>query len=161
MWQDSSVEREPVLSVTDASDLLDLEERGWMRLQDAFATIAKERFEDIGVTPEWSAKDVTHHIAYWLEDAANALEAMREGTWEPVIETDDYVEATNQAEGRRSKTISPGEVRVYLVESRDRLRFELGAMSEVDGEAAEWFEEAAHMHYEEHSADLEAFGSSG
>jgi len=37
----------------------------------------------VGVTPEWSAKDLLAHLAYWERVAAEQVRALNAGTWSP------------------------------------------------------------------------------
>lgn len=140
-----------------AEALLALEEAAWTRLQRSFDAIGGDAFDQVGVTPEWSAKDVAHHVAYWQEDSIRALERMRAGTWEAEEDDRDEIERTNVEEGERSKQMGDDEVRGALTRSRVLLRQELAALPQVDDDAAEWFEEVAHVHYEDHLPGLFAF----
>ena len=140
-----------------AATLLALEEAAWVRLQEAFDAIGGDAFDQVGVTPEWSAKDVAHHIAFWQGDSIRTLERIRAGTWRPVDEDRDEIERINLVEGERSKRMGDDEVRGELTRSRVELRRQLAILAQVDDEAAEWFEEVAHVHYEDHLPDLLAF----
>src|SRR5258708_27899578 len=45
----------------------------------------------VGVTPDWSAKDLLAHLAYWERTAAEQVRALDAGTWSPKKRTREEV----------------------------------------------------------------------
>src|SRR5712691_11207484 len=52
-------------------------------LLSRFGSLGDEQMLAVGVTPEWSAKDLLAHLAYWERAAAEQVQALNAGTWSP------------------------------------------------------------------------------
>ena len=50
----------------------------------------------VGVTPDWSAKDLLAHLAYWERAAAEQVRALDAGTWSPKKRTQEEVLRINR-----------------------------------------------------------------
>ncbi len=146
---------------------LHLENKQWEAL---LAQIGEARMDQVGVTEQWSIKDVIAHLAGWRRRTVARLQAARRGEREPVLpwpahlQTDDEVNAWLY-EANRGRS-----VRDVLDDSRQvfhQLMAAVDAFSEA--ELAEshrfpWMEGQplsagaffAHFH-EEHESDMRAW----
>jgi hypothetical protein len=52
-------------------------------LLSRFDSLSDEQMLAVGVTPDWSAKDLLAHLAYWERAAAEQVRALDAGTWSP------------------------------------------------------------------------------
>ena len=59
------------------------ESRIFEELLSRFDSLGDEQMLAVGVTPEWSAKDLLAHLAYWERAAAEQVRALNAGTWSP------------------------------------------------------------------------------
>ena len=57
------------------------ESRIFEELLSRFDSLGDEQMLAVGVTPEWSAKDLLAHLAYWERVAAEQVRALNAGTW--------------------------------------------------------------------------------
>src|SRR4029079_1389541 len=100
----------------DLEGLLTADATAWRELNDVFAGIPRDRFEEPTVTPEgWSPKDVMFHIGAWLAEAARQLHSVREGTSRP---QEDTVEELNSAWFALSRTLDVPTARAELESAR-------------------------------------------
>ena len=142
----------------DVGRLLREEETAWVRLQQIFAAVPAERFEEPTLTPDgWSAKDVMFHVAGWLADCARVLEQIREGTFDRAAEDALVSVAINREWFELSRTMDPPTVRAEFEASRLKARECFATLPEVTSDAWEWFEESGPIHYREHGNGLEAW----
>jgi hypothetical protein len=142
----------------DGARLLREEQDAGDALWRCFERIPDGRIEEPTLTPEgWSPKDAMFHVAGWMEDCAQQLERMREGSFDATEETRDTIERQNQAWFEISRTMSPVEVRAGFTAARDRMIEAFGALPEITPEAVEWFEESGALHYAKHVEDLQGF----
>ena len=140
----------------DRDELLKREDESWMALVDAFAGISDERREEPGVVPGWSVKDLVWHCGYWARYVGDVLRRMDAGTPEP--EDVDW-DALNASVAEESKVMTWDEVITGAEEGRMHARSALQAMSEVSDKAAEEFSDETFDHYDEHRAEIAAFGA--
>src|SRR5712691_9564357 len=77
-------------------------------LLSRFGSRGDEQMLAVGVTPEWSAKDLLAHLAYWERAAAEQVQALNAGTWSPkkwtreeVLRINREVAKANRATPRR------------------------------------------------------------
>jgi hypothetical protein len=77
--------------------MLALEEsRIFEELLSRFDSIGDEQMLAVGVTPDWSAKDLLAHLAYWERAAAQQVRALDAGTWSPKKRTREQVLRINR-----------------------------------------------------------------
>jgi hypothetical protein len=136
-------------------ELLLEEDAAWQELHDLLHRVNDELFERPGLTDEgWSIKDVAWHIACWCAYAADALEQIRQGTYE---DAPLDVEALNREWFEVSRTLDPRTVHAELAATRTKMLAEWHAVRELTPMAIEWFEESGHLHYREHTPDIVSF----
>jgi len=111
-----------------------------------------------GVVPGWSVKDLVWHCGYWADYVGDVLERISAGQPEP---PDQDWDALNRMVADDGKAKSWDEVVVAAELGRDRARQALIAMPEVTDAAASEFTDETFDHYEEHTAEIVAFGSAG
>ncbi|MBI3648446.1 MAG: hypothetical protein HY240_06835 [Actinobacteria bacterium] len=95
-----------------------------------------------------------YHLAAWMDDCADQLEAMRLGTFAGRVDTKAWIDEQNRLQFVRSREIEAGVVRGYLDRSRVRMLEAWRLLPEVTAEAWEWFEESGPLHYRKHLEDL-------
>ncbi len=113
-----------------------------------------------GVNAEgWAVRDLMWHVAFWCSDAARALHAMRDGTFDRDREPQgqEQVDPVNERELERSRRMKGEDVRTELHRNRSAMLEGFGALPELTADAAEWFEESGALHYAEHTPDLRAW----
>jgi hypothetical protein len=140
----------------DLDELLKREDEAWSGLVDAFAGISDERREEPGVVPGWSVKDLVWHCGYWARYVGDVLHRMDAGTPEP--EDVDW-DALNASVAEESKLMTWDEVITGAEGGRMHARSALQAMSELTDKAAEEFSDETFDHYDEHRAEIAAFGA--
>ncbi len=140
----------------DRDELLRREDEAWSALVDAFAGMSDQRRDEPGVVPGWSVKDLVWHCGYWARFVGDVLKRMQAGTPEP--EDIDW-DALNATVAEESKMMTWDEVVTGAEEGRMHARSALQAMSQVTDKAAEEFSDETFDHYEEHRAEIAAFGA--
>jgi len=135
-------------------ELIREEDAGWAELHSLLDKLSFEDMERIGVTPEWSVKDLVGHLACWWAEAASQLERISMGTY--TSEKLD-VDAMNARFYEAMKDLDMPTVFAELHAARNKALEELGALPELTPEAEEWFAESGPLHYREHLPELRAF----
>lgn len=136
--------------------LLEREATAWRDLEAAFAAVPPDRRGFEGVVPGWSTHDLLWHCAYWAADAGESLERLRRGDPEPQEAIDDdALVADVLAEGR---AMSWDEALARTELNRERVRAALSTFDDLPDEAVTLFTEETFEHYEEHAAEIRAFG---
>jgi hypothetical protein len=139
----------------DMRELLDAEAAGWREIQHAFGEIPSESFESPGLTSDgWSAKVALYHLAAWMDDCGEQLEALRAGTFEARVDTVPSIDERKRRQSERSLTIPADEVRSLADRARDRMRSALQRLPALTADAVEWFEESGSLHYRKHVEDV-------
>jgi hypothetical protein len=139
----------------DPRELLQAEAVGWRDLQHAFGRIPPEAFETPGLTPDgWSAKVALYHVAAWMNDCGEQLEAMSAGTFDGRVDTVSWIEEQNRRQFERSRGIPADDVRSFADRARGRMRAALLGLPALAPDAVEWFEESGALHYRKHARDL-------
>jgi hypothetical protein len=72
------------------------ESRIFEELLSRFDSLGDEQMLAVGVTPDWSAKDLLAHLAYWERAAAQQVRALDAGTWSPKKRTREQVLRINR-----------------------------------------------------------------
>ena len=140
----------------DREALLGREDEAWAAFSKAFIEIPEDRRDVEGVVPGWSDKDLVWHCGYWADYVGDVLERISAGQPEP---PDQDWDALNRMVADDGKAKSWDEVAVAAELGRDRARQALIAMAEVTDAAASEFTDETFDHYEEHTAEIVAFGS--
>jgi hypothetical protein len=138
----------------DREGSLTREEEAWLEFANALAAVPPQRRDVEGVVPGWSTHDLVWHCAYWADHAADVLERIHGGDPDP--EDTDLPEAEILARGR---SMSWDEVIRKAEESRERVRAALSAFDDPPELALRWFRDDTFDHYQEHAAQIRAFGS--
>jgi Mycothiol maleylpyruvate isomerase N-terminal domain len=139
----------------DPDRLLDEEDRGWLRITEAFGDVPPDRFEATTLNDAgWSPKDAMFHIAVWMEEAATVLRRIAAGTHR---EGDLDVDRMNEEWLEAGRGADDDIVRLRFAKGRVAMRQAFESLPAVDAVAWEWFEESGPRHYEEHLPDLLAF----
>jgi hypothetical protein len=60
----------------------------------------------VGVTPDWSAKDLLAHLAYWERAAAEQVRALDAGTWSPKRRTREEALRINREVAKANRATS-------------------------------------------------------
>jgi uncharacterized damage-inducible protein DinB len=139
------------------TEYLEREAASWAAFEAALTRIPRERWAEEGVVPGWSVNDLLWHVAGWADRCAENLERMRDGESLPVEETDEQVEAMNEAFAAAAKGMDADAVWTGLVAARGLACRRFEELDEADPTAVEWFVGETYEHYEEHQADLERF----
>lgn len=129
----------------------------WTEFEQALSAIEPERWEEEGVLPGWTVKDLVWHVAGWVQECAGHLEEMRRGTFEEPEDNDELTDARNAAFAEAARRMDVTEVRDGLARVRALARERWEALPVVDDAAIEWFEGETYEHYEEHLPDLRRF----
>ena len=72
------------------------EGRIFEELLSRFDSLGDEQMLAVGVTPDWSAKDLLAHLAYWERAAAEQVRALGAGTWSPKKRTREEILRINR-----------------------------------------------------------------
>jgi len=72
------------------------ESRIFEELLSRFDSLGDEQILAVDVTPDWSAKDLLAHLAYWERAAAEQVRALDAGTWSPKKRTREQVLRINR-----------------------------------------------------------------
>jgi uncharacterized damage-inducible protein DinB len=79
------------------TSMLIREERGiFNELLSRFDALSEEQMQVVGVTREWSTKDLLGHLAHWEQGAAEQVRELQAGTWSPRKRTSEEVEQINR-----------------------------------------------------------------
>src|SRR5216683_543460 len=65
------------------SMLIQEESRIFDELLSRFEALSEEQMQVVGVTREWSTKDLLGHLAHWEQGAAEQVRELQAGTWSP------------------------------------------------------------------------------
>ncbi len=79
------------------TSMLEREElRIFEELISRFDSLAEAQMSAVGVTPEWSAKDLLAHLAYWERAAAEQVREFEAGRWSAKKRTRAQMERINR-----------------------------------------------------------------
>jgi hypothetical protein len=138
----------------DREAMLAREDEAWGAFSDALAAVPPDRRAVEGVVPGWSTHDLVWHCAYWVNVTGDVLERIRGGDPDPDDRADP--EAVILATGRG---LGWDEVVMRAEQGRERARRALAAFDDIPERATTWFVEDTIHHYEEHRAQIRAFGA--
>jgi hypothetical protein len=79
------------------TSILEREElRIFEELISRFDSLTEAQMSVVGVTPEWSAKDLLTHLAYWERAAADQIREFETGRWSAKKRTRAQIERINR-----------------------------------------------------------------
>lgn len=131
----------------------------WAEFETALARIPLERWEEPGVVPDWTVKELVWHVAGWIDECSQHLEKMRAGEPEVDEDDDEDTDVRNAAFAAQAREMTTDAVRAGLLASREMVCTRWGELPDVSDSAIEWFASETYQHYKEHLADLESFAS--
>jgi len=141
----------------DRQRLLDDEAAGAAVFGAVVATIPDSRWNEPTVTPAgWTPVVVLAHVAGWLDECSEVLEAMRAGTRDPDA-PEEPVEAINARQASQAAALTPSEAQASIAAARVRARVAWSGLPELTPDAWSWFEESGPNHYAKHVHDLSAW----
>jgi uncharacterized damage-inducible protein DinB len=127
----------------------------WASFEAALEAIPRTSWEDEGVVPGWSVKELLWHMAGWLQKCARRLEEMRTG--EEAERTGQTVDERNDELAAQARTMTVDAVYRGLIDARALVREEWEALPDVDERAISELADETYEHYDEHREDLERF----
>jgi uncharacterized damage-inducible protein DinB len=127
----------------------------WASFEAALEAIPRERWEDDGVLPGWSVKELLWHMAGWLQKCARRLEEMRTGG-DP-LRTGQTVDERNDELAAQARDMTVDAVYRGLIDARALVLEEWVALPNVDERAISELADETYEHYDEHREDLERF----
>ncbi|MEX2202561.1 MAG: maleylpyruvate isomerase N-terminal domain-containing protein [Actinomycetota bacterium] len=133
----------------------EMEAVSWVSFEAALEAIPRASWEDAGVLPGWSVKELVWHMAGWLQTCARRLEEMRTGQ-EPE-RTGQTVDERNEELAAQARTMSVDAVHRGLIDARALVREEWEALPTIDERAISELADETYEHYDEHREDLERF----
>jgi hypothetical protein len=139
------------------ADAVAREAAAWEVFNDALGRIPRERWEEPGVLPGWTVKDLLWHVAGWLRTCAEDLEAMAAGRFVEDDDADDATDVRNAELAAEARDLSVEAVWSGVLEARELVLRRWAELPEVDSFAAEELASESYEHYEEHVPDLERF----
>jgi hypothetical protein len=131
------------------------EAESWTAFEAALVRIPRDRWEDDGILPGWSVKDLLWHMAGWLQKCARNLERFSRGEEEAASE--QTVDERNEELAAQARGMTVDAVYRGLVSARDLVLQEWRALPNVDDRAVEELADETYDHFDEHRADLERF----
>jgi hypothetical protein len=141
----------------DRDRLLADEAVGAETFQRTLARIPEERRTEPTLTLDgWTPIVLAAHVAGWLDECSEVLEATIAGTWDPDAPTDP-VDDINRAQVARAAAMTWSGVEEAIAAARVRARAAWEALPEITADAWSWFEESGPNHYAKHVHDLAAW----
>jgi hypothetical protein len=139
----------------EVGPLLQAETDGWLELVAALDAIPPDRTTE--PAPDgWSLRDGVHHLARWLETAADGIE--RNGSWyQAPPAPEDLIDEMNDGFLREAREVTPEQARERLERARTRIREALSSLASPSDDAKASFRWNTAEHYEEHLAMLRPF----
>jgi hypothetical protein len=134
--------------------LLRLEDGRWEAFEAELERVRPDQMLELGVTPDWSVKDLLAHMGCWMAEAGLVLEQLRFGTYEG---WDRDIDEVNAEFYEACKDLDLVSVRAEWYASRTRMLLAWFALEVIDAVAAEWFRESGPEHHDEHLPDLRGF----
>ncbi|MGH2672628.1 MAG: maleylpyruvate isomerase N-terminal domain-containing protein [Actinomycetota bacterium] len=127
----------------------------WASFEAALEAIPRTSWEDEGVLPGWSVKELLWHMAGWLQKCARRLEEMRTGR--EAERTGQTVDERNDELAAQARTMTIDAVHRGLMDARALVREEWTALPNVDERAIAELADETYEHYDEHREDLQRF----
>jgi uncharacterized damage-inducible protein DinB len=133
------------------------EAESWAAFAGALERIPRERWEEEGILPGWSVKELLWHMAGWLQKCARNLERFARGEDEPASE--QSVDERNEELAAQAHGMTIDAVYRGLTSARELVVEGWNALPNVDERAVEELADETYDHYDEHRADLERFSA--
>jgi hypothetical protein len=141
----------------DRKRLLDDEEAGAAAFEETITRIPEDRRTEPTVTPDgWTPIVLLAHVAGWLDECSDVLEAKAARTWDPDALTDP-VDEINAVQAARAAALAWSDAEAAVAAARVRVRAAWASLPDVDADAWSWFEESGPNHYAKHVHDLTAW----
>lgn len=146
------------MQVVTKDELLAKEAEAWARFEAAARGVPEGRRTEEGVVPGWSTHDLIWHNGFWAGYVADVL-ARLAAAGPGMDEHDDaYWDGVNDRIAQEAKAMSWDEAWARAEAERERART---ALTDYPGEpseqAATEFADETYVHYDEHTAEVEAF----
>jgi hypothetical protein len=104
------------------TSILEREElRIFEELISRFDSLTEAQMSAVGVTPEWSAKDLLAHLAYWERAAADQVREFEAGRWSAKKRTRTQMERINRAVVSANRATPRHVLREELILARSEL----------------------------------------
>jgi uncharacterized protein (TIGR03083 family) len=139
------------------AELADREAESWAAFQAALARIPRERWEEPGVVPGWSVKDLLWHVGGWLRECAGELEAIGEGRFTDEETNEVQTDARNAQLAAEARMMTVDDAWSGVIEARELVLRRWGELPEIGDAAIAELGLETWEHYEEHLPHLEAF----
>ena len=86
-----------------------------------FDSLSEAEMRAVGVTREWSAKDLLAHLAYWERAAAEEIREFEAGRWPPKKRTRGQMERINREVGSANRATPRHLLREELILARSEI----------------------------------------
>lgn len=90
--------------------LLEKLDKAWLEVKASYAGLPDEQLTKIGVTEEWSVKDVLAHLTIWEEEALKYLPLIIEGGRPPRYLTYGGIDAFNAQTIEKKRRLALSEI---------------------------------------------------
>lgn len=141
----------------DRTRLLEDEAAGAAAFDAVVQAIPEDRWSEPTVTPDgWTPVVLIAHVAGWLDECSQVLEAMRAGTWDRDA-PEEPVDTINARQASRAAALTVTGAKGGIAAARVRARAAWEALPELTPDAWSWFEESGPNHYAKHVHDLTAW----
>jgi hypothetical protein len=90
--------------------LLEKLDKAWREVKESYAGLPEARLTEVGVTEEWSVKDVLAHLTTWEEEALKYLPFIIEGGSPPRYAATGGLDAFNARTTARKRTLPLSEI---------------------------------------------------
>ena len=105
----------------DRRGLLKRIERAWSDLVDSYAGLPDAWLSEVGVTGDWSVKDLLVHVNTWEEEALTYLPLILRGERPPRYVRFGGIDSFNALKTVERRSWSPAELGKALAATHDRL----------------------------------------
>jgi hypothetical protein len=133
------------------------EAEGWTRFSAAVHRIPPDRWAEPGVLPDWTVNEMLWHVAGWMDDCSDDLDAIAAGTFVDSNETDEQTDQRNASFAAAARGMDADAVWAGLLAARERVLDRWNALPEVTQDAVDSFTGETYEHYPEHLPELDAF----
>ncbi len=108
-------------STMHTSALAREEDRIFEELISRFDSLSEAQMSLVGVTSEWSAKDLLAHLAYWERAAADQIREFEAGRWSAKKRTRAQIERINREVGSANRATPRHLLREELMLARSEV----------------------------------------
>src|SRR6266850_7266659 len=114
------------------SMLIQEESRIFDELLSRFDALSEEQMQVVGVTREWSTKDLLGHLAHWDQGAAEQVRELQAGTWSPRKRTLEEADQINREVTAANHATLVPQLRDQFSRARTEIVSALRAPEEMD-----------------------------